>query len=81
MLALLCASAIVACGSGSADSRSPDVGGGQAMQRADAARFLTQATFGPTEAEIDHVVAVGYSAWLDEQFAKSQKLHRDYMDF
>ena len=45
--------------------------------RAEAVRFLTQATFGATPAEIDHVMAVGYSAWLDEQFAKPQTLHLD----
>ncbi len=38
--------------------------------RAEAARFLTQATFGPTDAEVDHLMSVGYSAWIDEQFAK-----------
>jgi len=31
---------------------------------------LTQATFGPTDAEVDRVMSVGYSAWIDEQFAK-----------
>lgn len=35
---------------------------------ADAARFLTQATFGPTDADIAHLRAIGYQAWLDEQF-------------
>ncbi len=48
--------------------------------RADARRFLTQATFGPTEAEVDHLMKVGYGAWIDEQFAKPQKLHRGYWD-
>ncbi|MBL8315840.1 MAG: DUF1800 domain-containing protein [Rubrivivax sp.] len=37
--------------------------------RDEAARFLTQATFGPTDADIDRVTALGYSAWIDEQFA------------
>ena len=37
------------------------------ITRADAARFLTQATFGPTEADIDAVVAQGYERWLDAQ--------------
>lgn len=36
--------------------------------RQEAARFLTQATFGPTEADIDHLMAIGYEAWLNEQF-------------
>ncbi|MEO6436386.1 MAG: CHRD domain-containing protein, partial [Tepidisphaeraceae bacterium] len=35
----------------------------------DAARFLTQATFGPTEAEIANVQAIGYDAWIDQQIA------------
>ena len=35
----------------------------------DAARFLTQATFGPTLAEIDRVQGIGYESWLSEQFA------------
>ena len=34
---------------------------------ADAARFLDQATFGATHADIEHVKNIGYSAWLDEQ--------------
>lgn len=36
--------------------------------RQEAARFLTQATFGPTEADVDHLMAIGYEAWLKEQF-------------
>jgi len=35
----------------------------------DAARFLAQATFGPTDTDIAHLRAIGYQAWLDEQFA------------
>ncbi len=35
-----------------------------------AARLLTQATFGPTQKAIDHLIELGsYQAWLDEQFA------------
>jgi uncharacterized protein (DUF1800 family) len=40
--------------------------------RAQALRFLTQATFGPTEADIDRLMAVGYAAWIDEQLALPQ---------
>ncbi len=50
------------------------------QSRADAARFLTQATFGPTEAETDRVMAIGYSAWIDEQLARPQTLHRAAWD-
>ncbi len=35
---------------------------------ADAARFLEQATFGPTVAEVNRVLSVGFDAWLNEQF-------------
>ena len=35
----------------------------------DASRFLHQATFGATTAEISRVQTIGYGAWLDEQFA------------
>jgi uncharacterized protein (DUF1800 family) len=34
-----------------------------------AARFLGMTTFGATPADIDHLVSVGYEAWLAEQFA------------
>ena len=37
--------------------------------RQEATRFLTQASFGPTQQEVSHLMAIGYAAWLDEQFA------------
>jgi uncharacterized protein (DUF1800 family) len=40
-----------------------------AISRNEAARFLAQATFGPTEADINRVRAIGYGAWIEEQFA------------
>jgi uncharacterized protein (DUF1800 family) len=44
--------------------------------REQAARFLIQATFGPTDADVDRVMAIGYSAWIDEQLAKPTVSHR-----
>jgi uncharacterized protein (DUF1800 family) len=41
--------------------------------RADAARFLNQATFGATSAEVDRLMSIGYTAWIDEQFAMPRK--------
>lgn len=38
---------------------------------ASAARFLTQATFGPTQADIARVRQIGYKAWIDEQMNAS----------
>ncbi len=35
----------------------------------DAARFLTQATFGPTKADIDALTAGGITKWIDDQMA------------
>ncbi|MGA8041827.1 MAG: DUF1800 domain-containing protein [Terracidiphilus sp.] len=34
----------------------------------DASRFLAQATFGATDADIHHLSLIGYQAWLNEQF-------------
>ena len=39
-------------------------------------RFLTQATFGPTEADIARLTDIGYAAWIDEQFARPASAHR-----
>ena len=39
------------------------------VSQSDAARFLTQATFGPVDADLQRVSAIGYSAWLDQQMA------------
>ena len=41
-----------------------------AFSDAQAARFLAQATLAPTDAEIARVRALGYEAWLSEEFAK-----------
>ena len=70
----LLAALLTACGGGGGDS-----GGGETSPppvvvekpatRAEAARFLTQATFGPTDADITRVMDIGYAAWIDEQFA------------
>jgi uncharacterized protein (DUF1800 family) len=40
----------------------------------DASRFLDQATFGATDADIHHLSLIGYQAWLSEQFAATQTL-------
>jgi len=36
----------------------------------EASRFLTQATFGPVQSDIDRVMSIGYGPWIDEQLAK-----------
>ncbi len=40
---------------------------GGKMTREQAARFLQQASFGPTLAELDRVQTLGFSAWIDDQ--------------
>jgi uncharacterized protein (DUF1800 family) len=54
----------------------------------DAARFLAQATFGPTDADITHLRSLaashagnGYQAWLTEQFAAAPSLQTTYYNW
>lgn len=64
-------------GAGATPPPPPPAGGGQAVGDAvsaeDASRFLTQATFGPTQADIDSLVSSGLSAWMQNEFAKPQE--------
>jgi hypothetical protein len=46
---------------------------------AEAARFLTMATFGPMPAEIAHLRAVGYTQWFEQQLAMPATLQRPYV--
>ena len=75
------AAGITACGDGgSSPTPAPAPAPPSAGLTADeAARFLTQATFGPTDAEIAKVQAIGYSAWIDEQFAMAATPHLPYV--
>lgn len=74
---LICGITMAAAASGQQLSHAPDplfhdgfagVAAGP-FTDSDASRFLAQATFGPTDADIAHLRAVGYQAWLNEQFA------------
>jgi uncharacterized protein (DUF1800 family) len=58
-----------------------DSGGstGSGVSRANASLFLTQATFGPTPADIEHLQSVGYAAWISEQMSKAPTLHSTYI--
>jgi uncharacterized protein (DUF1800 family) len=44
----------------------------------DASRFLAQASFGATPAEISRLESLGFNAWLTEQTALPATLHRPY---
>ncbi len=47
--------------------------------RNEAARFLAQATFGPTEADITNLMRDGYSLWIDKQLQMPMgESHRDF---
>jgi len=49
--------------------------------RAQAARFLAQASFGATDAQIDRLMGVGYAAWIDEQLAlPASAVHRRHWE-
>jgi uncharacterized protein (DUF1800 family) len=46
----------------------------------DAVRFLDQATFGATDADVHHLSQIGYQAWLNEQFSMPQTLHEPIVE-
>lgn len=61
-LAIFAALVVAAC------SGARGTGGSDAPPTAaEAARFLSQATYGPTDASISQVRAAGYSQWIDQQ--------------
>ena len=75
-LAASLALALAACGGAKEEGGSGTTVSEIPASRSDAARFLTQASFGPTPATVDRVMAVGYGAWIDEQLAAPQASHR-----
>jgi uncharacterized protein (DUF1800 family) len=60
----------------SRDAASPSA----SVAPADAARFLQQATLGADWDEIHRTAAMGYQAWLDEQFERPVGYHQPYLD-
>ncbi len=78
---------VAACGGGGGNTDTPADGSSTPVvvaattpTKMEASRFLTQATFGPSETEINRLSTMSYGAWLDEQFAKPQTLHRLYIN-
>lgn len=66
-----------ACGGGGGGStNSTPAAGEPPASRAEAARFLNQATFGSTEAEVNKLMVSGYSNWIDDQWGKPRSTHR-----
>jgi uncharacterized protein (DUF1800 family) len=79
LLSLFCSKVSLACDTisvGGFESRPADA----PATDCEAARFLTQATFGVTRADLIRVREIGYAAWIDEQLAMPATLHRPYLD-
>lgn len=81
LLAAALAALIAACGGsgGGADPSGTPPPPPPALSKTDAWRFLTQATFGPTEAAAGRLVSLGYERWLDEQFTAPVTRHLPYV--
>ncbi len=76
-MALAASMLLIACGgSGEPSSTTNPNSAEKPADRIAAARFLTQATFGARPTDIDRLMAVGYAAWIDEQWAKPVSSHR-----
>lgn len=69
---------LAACGGGGGGSAEPAQD--KPASAADAQRFLTQATFGPVEADVARVTDLGYRAWIDAQMSLPLRSHREYWD-
>jgi uncharacterized protein (DUF1800 family) len=78
-IAVLPALALAACGGGSQSTGDvptvtpPPPPPPVAITNASAGRFLAQATMGAIRADIDDVIAKGFSTWIDDQFAKPRE--------
>lgn len=81
VLAAVAAAVLAACGGGGGGTEDPGsppppVVIEKPATRDEAARFLTQATFGPTDDDINDVMAVGYGAWINQQLALPATSHQ-----
>ena len=72
-----CSSQAGGGGSGGGGGGGGGSGGATSLSAPDAVRLAKQASFGPTQALVDHMAAVGASAWLDEQFAGAGSTYAD----
>ena len=50
------------------------------VEPTDASRFLMQATFGGSEADVNNLSTIGYNAWFAQQFAIPNTLHEPYAE-
>ncbi len=89
LAAVLVCATLAACGGGGGDSGAESGATSPTpivpvvempSSRAQAMRFLTQASFGATDADIGRVMSVGYAAWIDEQLALPAASHRAHWE-
>ncbi len=81
LLAGAAIAALAACGGGDKSS-DPAPATGQSTRPAtdaEAVRFLQQATFGATPADIARVKEIGYENWINEQFALPRNSHLEFL--
>jgi uncharacterized protein (DUF1800 family) len=79
---------LTACGGGSSSTSESGTGTGTPLSapitsQSEAVRLLDQATFGATPADVTHLMAIGASAWIDEQMAlpaTASRSHWETMD-
>lgn len=57
----------------------PGGGGAGSISRVQAARFLMQASFGPTPEDIQQVQAQGFAGWITAQTTQPMTRHADYI--
>lgn len=89
-IALAATTALAACSGGGASSSPLAIAGGPAPSPAPtptpapitaqaASRFLHQATFGATKAEIAQVQSLGFDGWITDQIGRTRTAHWDWM--
>jgi uncharacterized protein (DUF1800 family) len=80
-LTLILALSLTACGGGGGDTAGASPQVHYPSSDADARRFLTQATFGPTDADVAEVQALGFEPWIDRQLeAQPTSSHVAFFD-
>ena len=82
-LAVVALAVLTACGGAKDDAAAdsaPELPAAERPSAEAAARFLTQASFGPNAGTIDWVQRHGYAAWINGQMAVPQARHGAYVD-
>ncbi|MFN0185950.1 MAG: DUF1800 family protein [Aquabacterium sp.] len=76
-----CAALLAACGGGDATPAPDEAPSGPPPSARDAARFLSQASFGPRSTEeVQSLQAQGLGRWIDLQFAAAGASHVAYLE-